>query len=198
VRDPSPVQRRDAELIESIDRALAESARRSGEWLVCRPGCTSCCMGPFEITELDVLRLQRGFIELYTSDPDRAAQIRHRAARWSGQEDPCPALDPASGTCDLYTFRPVTCRVFGPPVSCGSGAIGVCELCYEGATPEQIAACAVEADPSGIEGSLLIELGAEDHRTTVAQALLSAAPAALTRNTRHAIMAPPSASGIDS
>jgi Fe-S-cluster containining protein len=171
---PEPLQLRDAELIESIDRALAESARRSGEWLVCRPGCTPCCMGSFEITELDARRIQRGLTQLDASDPNRAAQIRHRAARWSGHDDePCPVLDPTSGTCDLYAYRPVTCRVFGPPVSCGSGAIGVCELCYEGATPEQIAACAVEADPSGLEVSLLIELNAEHHRTTVAQSCRS-------------------------
>ncbi len=29
---------------------------------------------------------------------------------------PCPALDPATGHCDLYVHRPITCRTFGPPV----------------------------------------------------------------------------------
>ena len=28
----------------------------------------------------------------------------------------CPALDPATGRCDVYAWRPMTCRVFGPPV----------------------------------------------------------------------------------
>ena len=28
----------------------------------------------------------------------------------------CPALDPATGLCDVYEARPMTCRIFGPPV----------------------------------------------------------------------------------
>ena len=31
-------------------------------------------------------------------------------------DGPCPALDPATGRCELYAARPLTCRIFGPPV----------------------------------------------------------------------------------
>ena len=44
----------------------------------------------------------------------------------------CPVLDPATGRCELYASRPLTCRVFGPPVQNEAG-IGICELCYVGA-----------------------------------------------------------------
>ena len=179
----------DAALIQVVDAAMAEAARKSGPWLVCRPGCTQCCIGPFAITLLDAHRLWRGLVELETTDPERAARVRLRArdavARLSpdfpgdpatgllaeGEEaeerfaefaddEPCPALDPETGLCDLYSARPMTCRVFGPPVRCGSADVGVCELCFDGASDAEIAACEVETDPDGLEASLNEELGA--------------------------------------
>jgi hypothetical protein len=70
-------------------------------------------------------------------------------------EEHCPALDPATLTCDLYQSRPVTCRIFGPAVRSGGDVLGVCELNYHGATDEQIAACQVHVDPDGLEDKLL-------------------------------------------
>ena len=70
-------------------------------------------------------------------------------------EEPCPVLDPETGTCDLYPPRPVTCRVFGPPVRWGGDAVGVCELCFDGATDEEIAACEVQLDIAAREAELL-------------------------------------------
>jgi Fe-S-cluster containining protein len=74
-------------------------------------------------------------------------------------DEPCPALDPSTGMCDLYEFRPMTCRTFGPPVRSGSeGGLGVCELCYHGATDEEIAACEMVPDPDGLEPQLVREV----------------------------------------
>jgi Fe-S-cluster containining protein len=184
----SSLERRDLELVQIVDAALAEAARKSGEWLVCRKGCTQCCYGPFPITQLDAARLQRALRELEISNPQKAARIRERAsdavvrlspefpgdtatgilgededveARFSefANDEPCPALDPASGACDLYSARPMTCRTFGPPVRSGpEGALGVCELCYHGANDEQIAACEMTPDPENLEEKLIAEL----------------------------------------
>ncbi len=177
---------RDQQLVQIIDSALADTARRSGDWLVCKLGCTQCCVGAFAINQLDVLRLQQGLADLEVTDPARAAQIRERArasiarlapdfpgdpatgildesdtaaARFEdfANDEPCPVLDPLTGACDLYAARPMTCRVFGPPVRSEDG-LGVCELCYHGASDEQIAACEMEIDPEGVEAALLDEL----------------------------------------
>jgi len=51
----------------------------------------------------------------------------------------------------------MTCRVFGPPVRSENG-LGVCELCYQGASDEQIAGCEMVADPDDLESQLLVEL----------------------------------------
>jgi Fe-S-cluster containining protein len=151
---------------------MAEAVRRSGTWLACRPGCFECCIGAFPITRSDARRLEEGLAVLSVADPRRAERVRQRAREavvricrefpgdplagaLAMDEDadlePCPALDPATGTCDLYAARPVTCRTFGPAVSCGGAELGVCELCYQGASDEEIAACRVELDPQALE-----------------------------------------------
>ncbi|MEG9438331.1 YkgJ family cysteine cluster protein [Edaphobacter sp. HDX4] len=63
-----------------------------------------------------------------------------------GENEPCPVLDPTTGTCDLYQHRPIVCRTFGPPMRTSEGDLATCELCYITATTEEIAAC--ELDPS--------------------------------------------------
>ncbi len=176
----------DKALIQIVDAALADAARRSGEWLACRPGCTQCCVGVFAISQLDAVRLQHGLIEVQKMDPQRAARIRERARgsirrisadfpgdaktgvldegpeaeeRFAefGNDEVCPVLDPETGLCELYAARPMTCRTFGPPGRT-EGGLGVCELCFHGATDEQIAACEMVADPDDLESKLLEEI----------------------------------------
>jgi Fe-S-cluster containining protein len=180
----------DRRLVQIVDLALAEATRKAGEWLACRPGCTACCMGPFAVNRLDAERLRRGLTEL---EPERATSVRLRAAAYVEQierdypgdtlarvleeedaaEDlPCPALDPATGTCDLYAARPLTCRAFGPPVRFDHQSLAVCELCFDGATPEQVAACEVKVDLQALEQELLEGLPPVPD-TLVAYALLA-------------------------
>jgi len=180
-----PLPARDQQLVQIVNAALADSARRSGPWLACRPGCCQCCVGVFAINQLDVLRLQQGLHELEAREPVRAARIRRRAQdavarltpefpgdpvtgliseapemkqRWNdfAPDEPCPVLDPATGTCELYESRPILCRTFGPPVR-DEGDLGVCELCYEGVGDEQIAACEMHPDPEDLQSALVKE-----------------------------------------
>lgn len=178
----------DTQLIQIMDAALADASRRAGTWLACRPGCTQCCHGAFAINALDAGRLQAGMQTLREEDPARAAEVVKRAAMWieeygaefpgevgtgvlgtSDQEQsrfegfaneaPCPALNPATGLCDVYAWRPMTCRVFGPPVRMGDGdALGCCELCFVGASEEEIAACEMMM-PHELEEHLVAEVG---------------------------------------
>lgn len=190
----------DRELIQIVDAALAEAQRRSGAWLACRIGCFQCCIGPFPITALDAVRLREGLASLEKEDPERARRVLERARtsvkrlrreypddpvaqvleiEGAADDEPCPALDPESGACDLYAARPITCRTFGPavlfPSRAETPATGVCELCYEGASDAQIAACAVELD-TRLESELLRDLEKSGIRgdTLVAFALAEA------------------------
>jgi Fe-S-cluster containining protein len=190
----------DTRLVQIVDAALADAARRAGPWLACRPGCSQCCHGVFAINTLDVLRLHAGMDVLRKSDPSAAEALIARAKDWIveygpefpgdlatgliGDSDdeqarfenfaddaPCPALNPATGLCDVYAHRPMTCRVFGPPTRLGDGdALGCCELCFVGATESEIAACEMPVSHE-LETELLAETGATVE-TVVAFALL--------------------------
>jgi Fe-S-cluster containining protein len=194
----------DRELVQIVDAALADAALRAGARLVCRLGCTQCCHGAFTITELDALRLVAGMEVLHREKPDLAAEIERRARTWIGtygadfpgdletgrlgdsdedrerfaefaNEAACPALDPPTGRCDVYEWRPMTCRVFGPPIQMDGGtdgtkALGHCELCFAGATEDEVARCEMPV-PHELEEKLLDEIP-EKGETLVAFALL--------------------------
>jgi Fe-S-cluster containining protein len=177
-----PLPKKDAKLVQIVDAALADAGRRSGGWLVCRIGCAQCCVGVFAISQLDALRLRHGLEALKISDPERARGIRVRARESMsrlaaefpgdlktglladdetslerfeefGNDEVCPVLSPLTGECELYASRPMTCRVFGPPVRTEEG-LGVCELCYEGASPKEIAACELVTGSEALEETL--------------------------------------------
>ena len=191
---------KDSELVQIVYAALGEAARRAGEGLVCRVGCTQCCFGAFAISELDALRLRTGMEVLRAAEPELAAEIERRARAWIASEGEgftgdlgtgllgesdaererfeefaneaaCPALDAATGRCDVYAWRPMTCRVFGPPVLMGEGdRLGHCELCFVGASEAEVKACEMTV-PHGLEAGLLDEVDAKSE-TVVAFALL--------------------------
>lgn len=194
---------KDQQLIQIIDAATADASLRSGPWLNCRLGCTQCCIGIFSISQLDATRLREGLAVLEVENPEKAASVRRRAAdsvrqlsldfpgdATTGELDesdprfedfandaPCPALDPATGACDLYAARPVTCRAFGLPIRSGDG-IGVCELNFNGANELQILSAELDTSWSALETALNEEEEAHSGRaenTTVAWALASPA-----------------------
>src|SRR5271166_1909965 len=93
----SSLPSRDQKLIQIVYAALADAARRSGDWLVCRPGCTQCCIGVFAINQLDALRLRRGLADLEKLAPKRAARVRDRARDAVARLSPEFPGDPVSG-----------------------------------------------------------------------------------------------------
>jgi Fe-S-cluster containining protein len=174
----------DSAFVALVDGAFADAAARSGPHLLCRPGCTKCCIGAFAIGPADALRLKQGLDVLAREDPEHAARVRERAAAsWArlapqfpgdpatgaleldnngdpleafdhfGNDEPCPALDPEHGMCALYASRPQTCRVFGPPIATADG-YGVCELCFQAATPQEIAGAAMPPPSDERSGAL--------------------------------------------
>ena len=172
-----------AELFPILDAALASTTARSGAWLACRPGCHQCCIGVFPISQLDAQTLRDA---LSNANPTVAERIRTRAsasrARLTpafpgdpskgllftapGHEDafdefandePCPVLDPVTGTCDLYAARPVQCRTFGPPIRDTHNHLTVCELCFVNAPADEVARCEMDQSWRSIEENLILE-----------------------------------------
>jgi Fe-S-cluster containining protein len=178
---------RDSKLIEIVDAALADAARRAGPRLVCRPGCDACCHGAFAISMLDAARLRSGLSALRAAEPAQAETIEAKAHAWIAEHgrdfpgDPatglldesdegqerfeafanearCPLLTD-EGRCALYAARPMTCRVFGPPVRMEGGGLGCCELCFQGSTEQEIDGCEMRL-PHALEEALEAETGA--------------------------------------
>jgi Fe-S-cluster containining protein len=162
-------------LLHILDQALASAIGRSGRHLACRPGCAPCCHGVFEISALDAHRLREA---LNAAPAELASRIRARIhaerahllpffpgdpatgvlssdeqqvelfEEWA-HADPCPILDPATQTCDLYAARPILCRTFGPPIRNDpddlAAGLAICELCFTDATAEEIASAEIDS-----------------------------------------------------
>jgi Fe-S-cluster containining protein len=145
------------------------------------------------------MRIRSGLSALLQTDAERGDRIRKRAAEYiaaiagsypgspiSGElydeealpeamnNAACPALDPDTGYCDLYAVRPLTCRTFGPATRIDENTYGACELCYVGASEDEIARCAVEFDTAGLEEELVsaLEAAGRSGNTIVAYALI--------------------------
>ena len=145
--DPAPLYRTTDHWFQRATAALL------GE-VPCRLGCTSCCIGPFPITLLDVQTLQQGLAGL---PPDHRRHIEQRAIeqtsameaafpqltqtdlldKWTDRDidrlatafhhHPCPALS-ADGRCGVYSHRPLVCRSMGIPIEDQGLAQGACEI----------------------------------------------------------------------
>lgn len=169
------------DLFPILDAALSRTAEQSGAQLACRPGCSQCCIGVFAISQFDAVTLRAG---LDAAPPEVAARIRQRAsdsrqrllAQFPGNpstgllftlpeheeafedfanDEPCPVLDPVTGTCDLYASRPVQCRTFGPPVRDADDHLTVCELCFIDSPPEEVERCELNQDWRPLEDTLI-------------------------------------------
>ncbi|MFO7813275.1 MAG: YkgJ family cysteine cluster protein [Pelovirga sp.] len=128
------------QLLGGIDDWFAGCIESSRGQVACRPGCSACCRGLFEISLLDAALLQSGFAELAEPVKEQVlVKARLRVGdlqqRWpefqspyilnrlpnhdwqNMPEDdltPCPLLG-ADGNCLVYQSRPLTCRLHGLP-----------------------------------------------------------------------------------
>ncbi|MEW6447803.1 MAG: YkgJ family cysteine cluster protein [Bacillota bacterium] len=125
-------------LVEAADLAFAKMQRGYSDCIKCRRGCADCCHAVFGLFLIEAAYIKDRFDRL-----DRAAQedILLRAARMDEDlkrmdqrlarfaDDPvmqahalskerirCPLLNDEE-ECVLYSFRPITCRVYGIPVT---------------------------------------------------------------------------------
>jgi Fe-S-cluster containining protein len=195
--DTHLIQVTESALADAYARAGTGSGTKPGEWMACKPGCHQCCIGVFPISPLDADRLRAA---LATTDPTTAARIKHRAqesrARLArdfpgnpttgelftephheplfddfANDEPCPVLDPITGTCDLYAARPIPCRTFGPPMPNDLGGLAVCELCFVGAPETEVTRCAVDTHFLDLESDAIAEH--EAHTPSIGPTLIA-------------------------
>jgi Fe-S-cluster containining protein len=143
--------------LERLDQWFADVRARLPGVIPCRPGCSACCYGPFDISVADALLLREGLAGLPTADREEVrkraralfTRMREQTPDWEAPWDvaqlgedrfdvladrfsaePCPLLDP-NGHCRVYTYRPLVCRLIGLPMMTAGG------LALENACPIQ-------------------------------------------------------------
>jgi Fe-S-cluster containining protein len=150
-------------LLETVDAWFTRCMGTAGRSIQCRPGCSGCCRGLFDITLMDAALLRRGFDllpERVRAPVSAKAQTRlsELQERWPGfgppyllnhlpdaawtempEEDatPCPLLG-EDGRCLVYAWRPMTCRLHGLPnidLSGESFSDACCTLNFADADP---------------------------------------------------------------
>jgi len=104
-----------AQLHLDIDARVQTILEDRSDWL-CKKGCDSCCRQLADVPQLTRAEwglLQEGLADL---SQERLQEIRRNMDALSSQQSRpvvCPLLDLSSGTCPVYTQRPVVCRTYG-------------------------------------------------------------------------------------
>jgi len=126
-------------LLHELDAWQAAACAAHPGVIPCRPGCSACCHGPFDISVADAALVARAVAALPAAIRQpvlvRAAaqleRMRELAPEFAEPWDlsnlpertvddlcealaaePCPCLD-NSGSCVIYDARPMVCRVMG-------------------------------------------------------------------------------------
>ena len=134
-------------IIAEADAAFQAVRSQSGDKVRCKETCSDCCHALFDLTLIEALYLNHHFNKTYSGlvrsrileradEADRAAYRLKRdlfkASRDGASTQDillqaaqakvrCPLLN-EDNLCDLYEFRPVTCRIYGVPTAIGGQA----------------------------------------------------------------------------
>ena len=145
-------------LVAQVDAVFEKVAGSFTSEVKCRQGCSDCCHALFDVTLVEAMYLNAKFSELEEArrneilieadKADRKAyKFKRQASRDAEEVDQteillrtarerlrCPLLD-QEDRCSLYSFRPITCRIYGIPLEIG-GKSHTCGLSgFEPGTP---------------------------------------------------------------
>ncbi len=134
-------------LVQQADALFGRVRQEYGPCVRCQEGCSDCCHALFDLTLVEALYIKAKFDEQCEGKPreeliERANEADRQIYRLKRQafkeheqgrpEDQileematqrvrCPALN-AQDRCDIYAFRPITCRIYGIPTVIGGKA----------------------------------------------------------------------------
>ncbi len=140
--DYKPFFKRYEDLVEMVDRAFDRVKNENGDLVKCKSGCSDCCHALFDLTLVEAIYINYRFLELLeaskreeimerANNADRKIyKIKRQAhkALEKGENEVkilsdigaervrCPLLNKEE-MCELYEYRPITCRVYGIPTS---------------------------------------------------------------------------------
>lgn len=142
--DFSPFFKKYEEIVMTVEKVFDQVKKQYPEYVVCQVGCSDCCHALFDLTLIEALYLSHQFSKKFQG-PDREKRIEkadrsdrelykikkkaYKDFEGGKSEDAilmemaetrsrCPLLN-ESEQCDLYEYRPITCRFYGIPTSIG-------------------------------------------------------------------------------
>ena len=127
-------------LVEVVDQVSEKMKTEYPECVTCQIGCSDCCFALFDLTLIEALYLHHQFKDRFSDEKrevlvSKANQVDRQIAKLkrkaindlrAGKEETlileematlrvrCPLLNDVE-QCDLYDFRPITCRLYGVP-----------------------------------------------------------------------------------
>lgn len=135
------------ELVRQVEQAFEKVKNEHKECVKCKVGCADCCNALFDLTLIEALYIKEKFDTAYDGEKKEALLERanvadrliHKLKRKAYKEYEggrtekaileemsekrvrCPLLNDEE-QCDLYAFRPITCRLYGIPTQIGDEA----------------------------------------------------------------------------
>ena len=132
------------ELVKAADDVFERVSKEHSECVKCKIECSDCCHAIFDLTLIEAIYINHKFKEKIkdngreviinkANDIDRQIhKIKRKAvkeleagrdedemlAMLAGERVRCPFLN-SKDSCDLYEYRPITCRFYGIPTSIG-------------------------------------------------------------------------------
>lgn len=140
--DLEPFFQRYVQLVRVADDTFDRIQRRHPEGVKCKEGCSDCCHAVFDIALIEALFINARFAHTFdAATRERLLEKANRADRQAfamkrqisrelqagndarqvmhvvaAQRLRCPFLN-AADKCDIYAFRPITCRLYGVPTA---------------------------------------------------------------------------------
>jgi Fe-S-cluster containining protein len=134
-------------LVAQVDAVFNKVQLEFGSSVRCKVGCSDCCHALFDLTLIEALYLKtqfdtqfkteaRGLVLERADAADRAIyRLKRQAFKAHEKGKPenqileeiaehrvrCPLLN-GQDQCDLYPYRPITCRLYGIPTAIGGKA----------------------------------------------------------------------------
>ncbi len=131
-------------IVESADNIFERIKKEYSDCVKCKIECSDCCHALFDISFVEALYISLKFREKFSAaELDRLLEKANRADRQiyklkkdaykdfkEGKDETeifekmaeervrCPMLN-ESDKCDIYEFRPITCRLYGVPTAIG-------------------------------------------------------------------------------
>ena len=142
--DLAPYFEKYEQLVAAADKAFERVSSAFDECVKCKPSCSDCCYALFDLTLIEALYINYKFRSTFRGSDrvalmekaNRADRRIHRLKRKAfqslqeGKDESqilaelslerirCPLLDEQE-LCEMYDFRPITCRVYGIPFAIG-------------------------------------------------------------------------------